>query len=80
MAQQIVNRHHACRTAAGFEHLKELTRLQTLDLSNTRITNRGLVHLQGLTSLQKLYLFGTQITDAGVAKLKEALPDCSISR
>ena len=44
------------------------------------ITDAGLVHLKGLTNLEGLLLIGTQVTDAGVAKLKEALPDCRISR
>ena len=46
---------------------------------DTQITDAELVHLAGLTSLQELGLSNTQITDAGVAKLKEALPDCSVS-
>ena len=67
-------------TDAGLVHLEGLTSLRTLHLYNTQITDAGLVHLQGLTSLQDLNLSDTKITDAGVAKLKEALPNCEISR
>lgn len=43
-------------------------------------SDAGLVHLAGLTRLELLGLENTQITDAGLAKLKEALPNCKISR
>jgi len=62
-------------TDAGLVHLAGLTSLQELF-----VTDAGLVHLKGLTSLQTLGLGNTQVTDAGVAKLKEALPNCEISR
>ena len=57
-----------------------LTNLNALGLSYTKITDAGLVHLKGLTKLETLDLFNTKITDAGVKSLKEALPDCRISR
>jgi len=59
-------------------HLKGLTALQTLLLSNTRVTDAGLAHLKGLTALQSLYLRGTRVTERGVAELKKALPKCII--
>ncbi len=57
-------------TDAGLVHLKGLTKLQSLVLSDTKITDAGLVHLKGLTNLQTLYLYNTQITDAGLVHLK----------
>ena len=57
-------------TDAGLEHLKGLTRLQSLDLSGTQVTDAGLEHLKGLTQLQWLSLEGTQVTDAGLEHLK----------
>ena len=59
-------------------HLKGLTGLQTLSLSN-KITDAGLVHLKGLTKLKELDLYGTNITDAGVTDLQKALPNCGIN-
>jgi len=71
-------------------HLKEMTNLQTLDLSYTtttkenrpglEFTDAGLVHLKGMTQLQKLDLSGWWITDAGVADLQKALPNCKIRK
>ena len=61
-------------------HLKGLTKLQSLFIGGTQVTDTGLVHLKGLTKLQTLELDGTQVTDEGVKKLKQALPNCSISR
>jgi len=53
-------------------HLKDLTALQTLDLSGCeRVTDAGLAHLKGLTALQSLNLMGCdEVTDAGLAHLK----------
>jgi hypothetical protein len=55
---------------AGLVHLKELTRLRHLDLTDTRVTNAGLEHLKGLSQLQSLCLSSTQVTDAGLEHLK----------
>ena len=55
-------------------HLKGLTNLEGLNLSNTQVTDTGLQHLKGLTNLTDLTLRQTQVTDAGVAELEKALP------
>ena len=57
-------------TDAGLVHLKGLTKLEWLDLTNTMITDAGLVHLKGLTNLQQLHLCDTKVTDAGLVHLK----------
>ena len=63
--------HNKKITDAGLVHLKELTKLQTLDLSySTNFTDAGLVHLKELTALQTLKLGNTKITDAGLGHLK----------
>jgi Leucine-rich repeat (LRR) protein len=62
----------------GLVHLKGLTKLQSLDFSNSRITDTGLAHLKGLANLEKLDLRQTQVTDKGVKKLQQALPNCNI--
>ena len=50
-------------------HLKALTSLQTLNLSDTQVTDAGLAYLQGLTRLKRLAL-GPKITDAGLAHVR----------
>ena len=57
-------------TDAGLVHLKGLTKLEELWLTDTQITDAGLVHLKGLTKLEWLLLSNTQITDAGLVHLK----------
>jgi Leucine-rich repeat (LRR) protein len=59
-------------------HLKGMTKLGTLKLSGTKISNAGLRHLKGLTSLKYLDLKGTSVTDEGVNDLKQALSKCTI--
>ena len=43
--------------------------LQTLNLSETRVTDLDLAHIEGLTSLWRLSLRGTRITDRGLRSL-----------
>ena len=57
-------------TDAGLVHLKGLTKLEFLSLSNTPVTDAGLKHLKELTKLQYLSLSNTKVTDAGLAHLK----------
>ena len=47
-----------------------MTKLSSLDLRGTNITDAGLEDLIGLRNLQWLDLCETQITDAGVVRLK----------
>jgi hypothetical protein len=66
-------------TDAGLAHLRGLTLLRELDLYNCKkVTDAGLVHLTGLTALERVELSFTPVTDAGLAKLRVALPKCSI--
>ena len=57
-------------TDADLSHLKEMTKIKTLNLSLTPVTDEGLANLEGLTGLTHLYLFGTDVTDAGLEHLK----------
>jgi hypothetical protein len=52
-------------------HLKNLTRIETLYLTKTEVTDRGLEHLEGMTRLRTLHVEGTAVTRAGLAKLRE---------
>jgi len=68
---QTLDLSHSKVTDAGLEHLKGLTRLQTLALSECmKVTDAGLERLKGLTQLQTLVLTRTQVTDAGLEHLK----------
>ena len=52
--------------------VKEMSKLQELELAHTAVTDAGLVHLKGLTNLQSLGIggFGSKITDSGLVHLK----------
>lgn len=65
-------------TDARLRRLKTLTRLETLNLSASRITDAGLKHLTGLAELQTLRLEETKVTTEGLKQLQQALPDCKI--
>lgn len=56
-------------TDSWLTNLKGLTRLITLQFSNTQITDAGLEHLAGLTKLHSLNLEGTKITNEGLKHL-----------
>jgi hypothetical protein len=51
-------------------HIKDLTKLQFLNLTNTKVTDAGLEHFEGLTELKLLNLTGTAVTGAGLKHLK----------
>jgi Leucine-rich repeat (LRR) protein len=58
-------------TDAGLVHLKEFTRLKSLQFVGAeQVTDAGLVHLKGLKELEVLFIINTQVTDAGLAHLK----------
>ena len=65
-------------TDAGLVHLKGLTRLVHLHLTNTQVTDAGLVHLKDLTQLQLLSVVRTEVTDAGRQELLRAIPRLQI--
>ena len=67
-------------TNASLEHLKGLTQLGYLDLSNNEITDAGLEHLEGLAQLGYLNLKGTKVTPKGMQEIKRASPRCSFDR
>ncbi|MAV34251.1 MAG: hypothetical protein CMJ59_02225 [Planctomycetaceae bacterium] len=58
-------------TSHVLAHLKGLTKLQTLSLDPSQITDAGLT---------RLHLAETPATDAGVADLQQALPNGKIER
>ncbi len=59
--------------------LKDVAKLERLDLYSTKITDAGLKEVAKLKQLKELNLLGTKVTEAGVAELQKALPKCKIS-
>ena len=57
-------------TDADLVHLRGLTKIEMLYLTQSQITETGLVHLGDLANLRMLDLVWTQTTDAGLVHLK----------
>ena len=57
------------RMNKGLETISGLSKMGSLFLRDTRISNDGVVHLKKLVHLNTLYLDRTQITDAGLVHL-----------
>jgi internalin A len=57
-------------TDAVIVEVGRLTRLESLSLSGSSVSDAGLAHLKGLTKLSVLELSGTHVTDAGLEHLK----------
>lgn len=60
--------------------LKNLSRLQYLDLRYSRISDRTVGELTRMRSLARLNLRGTLISNEGLDRLRRSLPECQISR
>jgi hypothetical protein len=67
-------------TNAGLVHLEKLKQLQQLDLRGTEISDGAVNSLKSLTNLKQLRIGNTQVTDDGMRKLREVLPNCTVSR
>jgi hypothetical protein len=65
-------------TGAGLQHLRDLRRLEELQLSGRGITDAGLEHLRGLAALHDLYLSDTRVTEAGTGRRGEAIPALAV--
>jgi hypothetical protein len=62
--------HASDITEADLEHLKGLTKLRRLGLTDTRLSDESLKRLAGMTQLEILYLQENPITDAGLDHLQ----------
>jgi len=60
--------------------LYSFRKLRTLDLRDTRVTDKGVRHIRTLTGLKQLDIRGTRITENGLQELRRTLPHCEISR
>jgi hypothetical protein len=65
-------------TDSGLQHLKAFPCIKTIRLNGTRVTDDGLRNLEGVPQLEKLELSHTKVTEMGVARLRQALPKCTI--
>ncbi|MCH7725620.1 MAG: hypothetical protein IH991_03940 [Planctomycetes bacterium] len=61
-------------TDAQLVHLRKLTQLRVLVLSNTFVTDEGFAHLAGLKNLEHLDLGYSRVTYNGLARLIRQLP------
>ena len=60
--------------------LTGLTRLKTLIVSTSELSDAGLESLKALTTLETLNVEDTKVTDAGVADFQKALPNVKVIR
>ncbi len=65
-------------TDDGLDVIGGLTQLRLLDLSNTMVTDAGLEKLRGLRNLKRLMLPPMRVSPDAIAKLKKALPGCTM--
>lgn len=56
---------------AGLASIAKSTKLNYLNLANSRVTDDGLVHIASMKSLNRLNLDGTEITDKGLQHLQQ---------
>jgi hypothetical protein len=74
-SMELIEQSRATQVAnADLVHLKGLSKLEKLFLTDTQVTDAGLVHLTGLSNLRELRLWDTQVADAGLVHL-EGLPN-----
>ncbi len=60
------------------QHIAKLTKLKSLDLSASDLTDAGLKQLEGLKNLTELKIGFTKTTPAGQAAFKKAVPNAKI--
>jgi Leucine-rich repeat (LRR) protein len=58
-------------TDDGIAALKNLTRLEILDLDATSVTDAGMKHIKGLRALRRLELGCTDVTEIGFSELRD---------
>ncbi len=66
-------------TDVGLKEVAKMQQLELLNLNSTQITDAGLKEIAKLQQLTYLGLVATKITDENAAELRKALPKCKIS-
>jgi len=62
-------------TDAGMAHLETFTKLNSLDLRDTQVSDAAVPQIKKLKSLRHMYL-SDYITDAGIEELMQGMPNC----
>ena len=62
----------------GVRHLRHMTKLRSLSLPGTDITDASIPALSEITALTVLKVQRTKLTEAGIQRLHAALPNCRI--
>ena len=65
-------------TNAGLTHLSGMTKLETLWLDETAVSDEAIAPLARLESLRELHIAKTKITVDGFKRFGELLPRCRI--
>jgi hypothetical protein len=65
-------------TGVTDEGLGSLPPVEVLSLDTGGITDKGVEKLAKMISLKSLNLYHTLVTDEGMARLKQALPNCTV--
>ncbi len=63
---------------ASLKYLTGLKKVRSLNLYGCPLTDAAVEHLEQLTELKHIDLRGTRLSKSAVAKLRTALPNCSI--
>jgi hypothetical protein len=58
--------------------LAKLTKLESVNLYGTKVTDAGVKKLTALPNLKRLYLWQTAVTPEAIAEIKKALPAVEI--
>ena len=66
-------------TDAGLAHLAPLTRIESVNLYGTGVTDAGLKHLYGMKKMRDLYLTDLKRSESAIAALKKALPRVTVA-
>jgi internalin A len=67
-------------TDGGLRHLSHLAKLRDLLIEDADITDDGVQYLAALKKLKRLVLRDVRISEGGFERLRQALPNCQISR
>lgn len=73
---------HSCKniTNEGLRHLRDMVRLETLDLARTGVTSEGMQELSVLSNLRVLELLGTNVSNSAIESLQRELPKLTVRK
>ena len=73
---------HGCTniTNEGLRHLRDMARLETLDLVRTSVTSEGMQELTTLSNLRILELLYTEVSDSAIESLLQQLHELTVRK